>query len=181
MRPFDLPSIAKLAASKSHGTRLRYMSGCHCMLCRAANSRYECMRAAARQAGDWNGLVSAGPARRHIILLAASGVGRDSIAAACDVGVTTITEIRARQKLRIRARTARKILSVTTAARGGACLVNAGPTWRRIKRLLREGFTKGGLALRIGNRTRNLQIRKSLVLARTAMKIERLYRTVMAG
>ena len=65
----SLRSAADLSATKPHGTRLKYMGGCKCMLCRAANSRYETERAVARKNGDWNGIVDARAARRHILKL----------------------------------------------------------------------------------------------------------------
>ena len=40
----SLRSAAVLSIDKPHGTRLKYMGGCKCMLCRAANSRYETER-----------------------------------------------------------------------------------------------------------------------------------------
>jgi len=174
MRPSTLPSIAKLAASRPHGDRVRYLSGCHCMLCRAANSRYETTRAAARKAGDWNGLVPAGPARRHIEWLSLRGVGRDSVAAAADVGVTDITLIKTGKRTQIRARTEKSILAVTTGARAGGSIVDGRATWRKIRILLSEGFTKKALAHRLGCKSPALQIRRR-VLARTAMKVDKLY------
>lgn len=54
-----LKPVAELAEQRSHGDRLKYLAGCRCVPCRAANSRYEVARAAARKAGDWNGLVPA--------------------------------------------------------------------------------------------------------------------------
>ena len=58
-RPSTLRSAVELAAGKPHGTRIRYVGGCRCLPCRAANSRYESERQAARKLGDWNGLVDA--------------------------------------------------------------------------------------------------------------------------
>jgi hypothetical protein len=57
MQPKGLRDIAVLAEKKSHGTRIKYMAGCRCLICRAANSNYECARAKARKNGQWNGLV----------------------------------------------------------------------------------------------------------------------------
>jgi len=40
-----------------------------------ANSRYETERAVARKNGDWNGIVDARAARRHISKLSKAGIG----------------------------------------------------------------------------------------------------------
>lgn len=55
MRPPSLAPAHVLAATKQHGTRIRYMGGCRCLPCRAANSRYECERQARRNLGLANG------------------------------------------------------------------------------------------------------------------------------
>jgi hypothetical protein len=103
-----LRPVAELAADRPHGHRLRYLAGCRCFHCRRANSDYERERAAARAAGDWNGIVDAAPARRHILALSRRGVGRRMVAAASDVGLSVIADIRTGRKMRIRARTERQ-------------------------------------------------------------------------
>lgn len=179
MRPSDLPPVAELAADKPHGNRIRYMSGCKCMLCRAANSRYETDRARARRAGDWNGLVPADRARRHLRKLAGAGVGKRSVAEAGDVPVSIIDGIRSGRKRQIRARTERSILSVTREALAAGQLVDARPTWVRIRRLLREGFTRAELARRLGYRSPALQFRRDTIRLMSAVKIERFYNRIM--
>jgi hypothetical protein len=124
-----LKPVTELAAGREHGDRIKYMAGCRCMLCRAANSRYETGRAAARKNGDWNGIVSAKPARRHILKLARKGVGRRAIAAACDVADSIIHEIKTGRRPRIRKRTETRILAVSEDARGDKSLVPAKHTW----------------------------------------------------
>ena len=57
--PKDSASIRVRFAAEPHGTRHRYLSGCKCVPCRAANSRYSTERAAAQRAGDWRGFVPA--------------------------------------------------------------------------------------------------------------------------
>lgn len=179
MRPDDLPSASELAQGKDHGQRIRYMGGCHCMLCRAAASRYECMRAAARKAGDWNGLISADRARKHLLRLSRSGVGRRSVAAACDVSQTVIFDVKSGRKKQIRARTERKILAVTRDAVGGNTIVKGDRTWRLIRRLLSEGFTKAELARRLGYASAAIQIHREQITARNAVRVERFYKRIM--
>jgi hypothetical protein len=174
-----LRSPAELAETRPHGDRLKYLAGCRCLQCRAANSNYETSRAAARKAGDWNGLVSAKRARRHILKLSRAGVGRRSLAEASDVGETCIVEIRSGKKKRIRKRTESRILAVTAAAFAGGALVPAKRTWLLINRLLENGFTRAEIARRLGYRRPALQFGKDLVTAQTAATVERFYRRVM--
>ncbi len=123
----SLRTAADLSATKPHGTRLKYMGGCKCMLCRAANSRYETERAVARKNGDWNGIVDARAARRHILKLSKAGVGYKSVADAASVAHSVVAEIRAGRKLRIRQRTERSILAVTKTAYARGALIDADP------------------------------------------------------
>lgn len=171
-----LRPVADLAADRPHGTRLRYIAGCKCFQCRRANSDYERERQKARAAGDWNGLVDAERARKHLRKLSRLGVGRRMVRAASDVADTVLQDIRAGRKRRIRARTERRILAVTAACRGDAALVPAAETWHRIEWLLEEGFTKARIALELGAKRPALQLRKDWVTARTAAKVEILYR-----
>ena len=180
--PFErgLRSAEDLAAERPHGTRLRYLGGCKCFKCRRANSDYERARTAARAAGDWNGLVDAIAARKHILALSKKGIGRRMVAEASDVAQTVIAEVRAGKKLKIRARTERRILAVTPACRGDAALVPAGPTWERIRWLLEEGFTKSRIAIELGKKTRALQLNRDWVTARNAAAVEALMRRYQA-
>lgn len=179
MRPTDLPFTEHFQKLPC-GTRAKYVGGgCRCLLCRAANSRYATGRAAAKKRGEWNGLVPAGPARRHLFALSRAGVGRRSVQLACDVTDTVLAEVKSGRKGQIRAETERRILAVTVDAKGGAALVPAGRTWRRINQLLEEGFTKAEIARRLGRKTPALQIRKRHITLRTAVNVERLFETVM--
>jgi hypothetical protein len=179
MRPKGLKDVAVLAETKPHGTRLKYMAGCRCLPCRVANSQYENDRARARSTGEWNGLVSALPARRHILRLSKQGVGRRAVSAACDVSATIIAAIRSGRRTQIRKRTQDKILEVTRQAVSDAALVPAHETWQQIHTLLEEGFTKAELARRLGIGGAVLQLGKDKILARTAARIDRLFRMLM--
>lgn len=174
-----LKPIQELAASRPHGDRIKYMSGCRCVPCKAANSRYETMRLAARKNGDWNGLVPATRARRHINKLSKKGVGRRAIAAASDVADSVIHAVKTGRKLQIRKRTETRILAVTAEAVGDAALVSAKRTWVLIERLLDQGFSKAEIARRMGKKTPNLRFRKDRVTTRTASQVERFYRRMM--
>jgi len=182
VRPASLPPPEVLRDRHDHGTRVRYVLGCRCDACRRANTTYAVARyRAQRIAGDWNGLVPAAAARKHLVALSRRGVGLKSVAATSDVPKTTLAAIKARRRVQIRARTERRILSVDAGARGDGSLVSARRTWLLIHRLPEEGYTRGELARRLGSRAKApaLQIQREYVLARTALRVERLYRRCM--
>jgi len=163
------------------GTRAAYVSGCHCAPCTAANAAYARARwRAQRLQDDWNGLLSAERARAHLLKLSRAGVGRRAVAAASDVSSTLLLEVRLGRKDKIRARTERRILAVDIGCRSDASLVPAKGTWRLIRLLLEEGFTKRELARRMGFASPAIQFRKTRVLARTALRVKKLYRAAVA-
>jgi hypothetical protein len=176
-RPADLPA----ADHWPHGVRARYTSGCRYADCRRANAAYQSGRARALVYGRANPIVDASPVRAHLQQLRAQGLGRDAVAAASDVRATTVGDLAAGKKKRIRKATADRLLAVTAAAIADGALVDAGPTWKLIRKLLREGFTRGELAQRLGAKTPALQLRRRRVLASTAQKVARFYSTIMAG
>ena len=102
----------------AHGRRARYVAGCRCDLCRAANRNYARKRLHAQKDGDWNGLVDAAEARAHLRRLSRLGVGRRAVHAASDVALTVIQDVRDGTKTQIRARTARKRLNRPAASSG---------------------------------------------------------------
>lgn len=171
-----LRPAADLAADRPHGERLRYVGGCRCDECRAANARYERERLTARREGDWNGIVPADRARAHLLKLSKAGVGRRAVAAASDVADTVLQEIRAGRKKRIRARTERLILAVSAAQASDRALTPARRTHKLIAELLEEGYTAGFLAERLGYRHRGLQFRAERVTVRNAARVARLHR-----
>ena len=179
MRSRTPPNAPKRTENIAHGTRLKYKAGCRCLRCRAANARYEADRIQARAAGSWNGLVAAEASRRHILRLSRQGVGRRAIAAASDVAERTISRIRSGKQSKLRKSTEERILAISNQALSDGTLIRAGITWRQIRTLLAEGFTKAELARRLGHLSPSLQIGKSHIRARTAMRIDRLFRTLM--
>lgn len=176
--------ILKLKAAslrKPHGTRARYSGArCRCMLCRAANSRYESERAQARKNGEGNGLVSAARCRLHLAELSDKGIGRRSVADASDVSQQILRGIMSGERKNCRAQTEKRILAVDGGARRGKCLVSAAPTWRILRELLHRGFTKVQIAEWLGSK-RSLQINKKRVTAQTAMKVQKIYLLLQAG
>lgn len=177
MRPPTLAAVEVLAQGKPHGSRIRYMAGCRCLPCRAANSSYETGRALRRRQGLWNGLVSALQSRRHILMLSRAGVGYKTVGLVAGISKTVMFKIRAGQQRQVRALTEKRILAVSREAARGSSLVPAGETWRKIRWLLDEGFTKGGIALRLGAKRPALQLNRNVVTATNAKKVEALYRS----
>lgn len=179
-RPADLPfteHFQKMAC----GSRAKYIGGgCRCMLCRAANSRYESARAIARKNGGWNGLVSAERARAHMLALSKAGIGRRSIGAASDVGDTTLQEVGSGKKTQIRADTERRILAVDRSCIADGALVDARPSWRRLRRLLDEGYPARRLCKFLGYKGDGLQFGTRWITAGNALRIEKLYRELLA-
>lgn len=159
----------------AHGTRSRYVTQrCRCDQCREANRIYINQRNAQRRAGDVNGLVSAAPAREHIKKLGRAGVGIDMVAEAASTSVTVILQIKKGTQLNLRARTLKRILAVSIDCRGDGALVSAASTWRRIQKLVEEGFSQARLARELGKKG-PLQFNKTQVTVRTRARVERLF------
>ncbi len=140
MRPSSLKDVAALASSKPHGTRIRYMAGCRCLPCRAANSRYEVERQAARRRGEWNGIVPAVQARRHILMLGRHGLGYKHLAKLAHVSKNTVYEVRNGEKQSIRALTEKRILAIQVNGNtlAGHSFVKANRTHTMIGKLLKR-------------------------------------------
>ena len=82
----SLRTAADLSATKPHGTRLKYMAGVSaCSVARQTRPLRNRARSW-RKYGDWNGIVNARAARRHILKLPKAGVGYKSVADAASVG-----------------------------------------------------------------------------------------------
>jgi hypothetical protein len=169
-----MSGIAEVSPDRfQHGTRARYVAGkCRCDECRTANREY----ARSRLKAEPNGLVDAGPARGHLLELSAQGVGRRAVAAACDVALSVVADVRTGRKTRIRAETARRILGVDAGARADHSLVSARETRKLITELRHAGLTKQEIAQRLGSMalTPSLQLTRPKVTAVNALKVRRL-------
>lgn len=226
-RPHDLPA----PESYAHGTRARYVTGCRCDKCRAANT--EAARERDRRAKEaalaypsgppvpvtkgkrtykngcpgvhdkpcpttstlrsdsvggictkcrsllvWNGLVPAKHARKHMARLSRRGIGRRAVQDTTDVAGSVLSDIVSGAKTQIRASTERAILGVDADAIADHALIDAQPTWARIRELKRLGFTQTEIARRLGYKNEALQLGRKRILAKTALKIEKFYREV---
>lgn len=174
-----LRSAQELSKTKPHGTRLKYKGGCKCVPCRAANSRYESERLAARKSGNGNGIVSAQESRTHLLKLQAKGIGRRTIHDICGVAQNIIVGIRNGERPNVRKSTEQRILSVGLDALPDSALVSAKPTWKILRWLMSQGLDEATLAKRLGYAGRSLQIKKTYITAKTAIKVERFYNRMM--
>lgn len=176
MRPTDLRAASSFT-DRPHGTRLRYISGCKCVPCRAANSRYETARARARFYGDRRGLVSAKRVRTHIEKLSAAGVGYKHVAKVAGMSPTTLWSYKTGKRTKLRAHHAKRILAVKAGQVAAGSRVASGPTLERLHWLREEGFTNAEVARRLGLKRPALQFLNSpTITRRVADRLERLYR-----
>jgi hypothetical protein len=118
--------------------------------------------------------VDAGPARAHLVQLAALGVGYRRAAQLAGVAVSTIRRIRAGRVTTIKARIAARIIA-TAASLARGCAVTGTRTWRFVDSLLREGFSRRALAIRLGHRAQQLSLSHRRVRVRSALRLEALY------
>lgn len=137
------------------------------------DSAPRCARCASRLV--WDGMVSARPARAHILALSRKGVGYTSVSEASDVSRSVLFKIAKGERKQIRRSTRDAILDVSIGAAAGGARVPAGPTWRMLEALLPEYLTRGNLALALGYKQPALQIGRKWVLARTELRVRRLY------
>lgn len=178
MRPVDLKSPQELGAQNPHGTRAKYMGGCHCESCRKANCAYSRQRDKLNRQGLTNRIVPADAARRRLLALSKMHIGKRAIAAATGIGVSILFEIRNGTRKNLRQETERRLMGFTAEYRSDHSFVPAGSTWKLIDELVEEGFTKTELSVRLGSKYRGLQFQKDRVVARTAMRVEKLHKAL---
>lgn len=162
------------------GTRAKYvLEHCRCEPCRRANCEYQTARDRRKVYPELYGplhtTVPADEAREHIIALGRIGVGYKQVARALGVNPKTILEVRTGETQRIRRWRAEGILAVTACERADGALVDAGPTWELLNRLLAAGYTKAGLAMALGAGTPALQVGRDRVTVRKARSVRDLY------
>ena len=174
--------VRAAARRKPHGTRARYVSGkCKCPLCRAANCRYNRERDRLRKEGDVRNIVSAEAARDHIAKLAAEGIGYREVVASSGVAKSIVLAIKNGSRSRIRANTERAILAVEPKPQGDNSLIPAAPTWRILNELIGRGFSRAQLGRWLGYKHPSIQFNKHRIIAKTAMRVERLNNLLAAG
>lgn len=157
-----------------HGARTRYVAGCRCEACVAANRAYRAKQRAAYARGERDVTVSTDRALAHLCALSAQGVGRKAVSEASGIALCVIEDIKSGRKTRIRTSTQRRILAVTEGARMDGAHLPADQTKALIAELREEGFTARELARRLGYRTRHLDIGR-FITYRNADRIKRLH------
>lgn len=178
MRPATLPPAEILGPRHPHGTRIRYMGGCQCVPCRAANSRYNTGCDARVRAGERNDIVSAAKARAHIHALSAMGIGRCTVARIARVSRTVVMKIRSGERRRCRRQTGLRILEVGRWALADGALVDATLTWQRIEEIRARGWSKARIAKALGLKRAALQIARTKCRRSNARRIARLHRQI---
>jgi hypothetical protein len=172
----------KAAATKrEHGSRAKYRTGCKCLPCRAANSRYNTHRELKKAQGHSNGIVDAAAARAHIKMLSRRGVGRRAVVTKSGVSKTIVAQIRSGERKHIREETERRILAVTQKDRLPAARVSGKKTWMLLDELIERGYTKTQLAHWLGCKSRGLQIKRDMVTVKTAKRVAELYQKIQDG
>jgi hypothetical protein len=151
-----------------HRTRARYNAQkCRCFKCRRANAKYEHDRQSHPR-------VSADPARAHIALLQSQGIGLRSIADATDIPRVALKRIALGQP-KVTQRIAEQILAVDVSVIADHALVSATETKTLLAKLVAEGYTRARLAQLLGHETLAIQYKGERVLAKTALRIRKLY------
>lgn len=178
----DSQSSVPHTSSRKPGYAAYKLDGCRCGVCCAAVSVYNRRRTMRRTAGTWQPYVDAGPVREHVLALRASGIGRRRLEELSGVPEQTIFQLiggrpgRGPSK-KVRAETARKLLSVRCAEPADHMPVDATGFLRRMRALIALGFPGSFLARRFGMTTANFwsRLERSQVLAVTARRGRELY------
>jgi hypothetical protein len=128
-----------------------------------------------RRAGLANGIVDATPTRKILNQLSRRGIGYKTVAKNAGVSRTVLAKVKNGTRLQVRANTARLVAEFGDARKPQSLIIPAAGTWRQIRSLLEEGFTKAEIARRIGLKTPALQLRRDRIIYRTAARIEHLW------
>ena len=174
MRPDTLLPAEVLGKRFPHGSRNRYLGGCRCLPCRAANSRYESIRMKLRRAGLANGIVSAAKTRKKLKRLSRAGVGFRQVAKVSGVASCILGAIVAGRQHRVRQETERRVMKVRATDKAAGTTVDATETWEHINWLLANGWRKAHISKAIGQGGRALQLGAVRVTRRNALAIKQL-------
>lgn len=180
---------------RPHGTYTRYKrGGCRCDDCRAAARRYE-KRRLVKKARGLTPYVDASPAREHLEWLnspaairIASHHARTCLdawwftSAARQLGLTKpqLERIADGDIRRVRAKTARAILSLTTDTAWSGTTVPAGPVLAMVDQLVAAGWTKGSIGQEMRRRSGEEPGRPGLQIARGGGRVRKVHADAIA-
>lgn len=167
-----------------HGTRSKYVAGCHCDQCVAANRAYarERERRLARirygiEQEPPSRFVDAAEARDHLRWLRSQGIGRRTVAARTGLMPGTIRDIATGETTVALPSTVNRILAVGRSATPPQTHVDSAPTLELIEDLVARGHTRARLATMLGYRSPALQFKPGRpVTERTRRRVEALHR-----
>lgn len=176
-----IEATRNMARTRPHGTRARYVADrCRCLLCRAANSRYQTKRDREKRRGDRRDLVAADTVRDHILALRAAGIGYKTIADVARTSPRIVSMISRGTQARVRRHIERRILDVNAECAADGMLVSARPTWDLLNELIDDGWTRTQLARLIGQHS-GLQVMQTRVKAWMERRVRLLYEDIQAG
>lgn len=173
-------------STRPHGYARYRLDGCRCYVCGYAVSQYNENRDKAIIAGTWQPWVDAEPVRVHIRHLQSCSMGLRAIAAAAGVDRKRLQSILNGRPERgtapqekVRPALAAAILAVepTLDNLGGAVVINAVGSVRRLQALVAAGWSQERQALELDMTSTNFSrlINASTVIVRNARRCNALY------
>jgi AraC-like DNA-binding protein len=174
-------------ARHQHGTRAAFvLDRCTCRPCRDANTAVEAHRRKEQAYGRWQPYIEAEPARQHVRLLQARGMGWKRVAHAAGLSPSVLWKLlygdpsrNLAPSKRIRPSTAAAILNVTADldALGARTPVDATGTRRRLQALVAAGWSMSQLAQRLNRQPSNFNrlFYETTCGAATARQVRALY------
>ncbi|MFR0351822.1 hypothetical protein [Streptomyces sediminimaris] len=173
-------------SDRPHGYARYRLDGCRCYVCGYAVSRYNENRDKAIIAGTWQPWVDAEPVRVHIRHLQSCSMGLRAIATAANVDRKRLQSILngrpergtgPQEKLRPALAAAVLAVEPTLDNLGGAVIVSAVGTVRRLQALVAAGWSQERLAAELGMTSTNCSrlINADTVIVRTARRVRDLY------
>jgi hypothetical protein len=130
------------------------------------------------EADAW-ALVTCAEVQAYLLGLQAKGIGLQRAAKLAGLSPDVVRVIRNGERRRVRRRTADKLLALRPVKAFGVC-VPAWPTWRLIRLLLNEGYTRKALAGKLGLSSLRLSAQNERVTLETALKVQALYKLLTA-
>lgn len=167
-------------APTSHGTPARYRKGCRCDACHMAYAEQQRDRRTRRKLNQCDWVVSADFARQHLLDLRRLHVGKRAVRDCTGISDLVLAEIASGKRTRIRQSTEERIMRVTEAGRAARSRVEGKATTRLIDELVGAGYSKKGIARRLGYKDLRLFFyRQRFITAHNAMRVEKLHTSLM--